>query len=539
VSIENSTHSPNASRAEWLASLPQPERTALLQSLSDEDLEQLEYDWSFWARRNQLAPAGTWTVWLILAGRGWGKTKTGAEWVRDLMCGTSPLTGGRVRHLALVGETAADTRKVMVGDGLGPGEGSGILQVHPKDFRPVYNPSLKRLIWPNGAVASLYNATEPDELRGPQHGAAWCDELAKWRYLQDTWDNLEFGLRIGDNPQVCITTTPKPIKALKIIIADPGTVKTVGTTYENIGNLAPKFIARVVSKYEGTRLGRQELRAEVLDDVPGALWSRTRIEDLRVKPAQVPQLIRIVVAIDPSASSGEESDEAGVVAAGKGVDGHAYILEDGSAIMPPASSDPANPGWANQAIAIFKARKADRIVAEVNNGGEMVEATIRMIDANVPYKAVHASRGKAIRAEPISALYEQGLVHHVGMFAVLEDQLCAFTSDFDRKTAGYSPDRLDALVWALTELMVDQPDGYGLLEHYRRMAEATKAGTAATKAATGAATVKMRAPIGASNVYGMSGRQYIVGADRIVEVEEADAKPLTGQGFERVAVAET
>ena len=526
-----------------LASLPQLERRDLLQSLSDEDLDALEFDWSFWARKNQLAPPGAWSIWLILAGRGFGKTRSGAEWVRDLMCGATPLARGRVRHMALVGETAADTRKVMVGDGLGADEGSGILQVHPKEFRPTYNPSLKRLIWPNGAVASLYNATEPDELRGPQHGAAWCDELAKWRYLQDTWDNLEFGLRIGDNPQVCITTTPKPIKALKAIIAEPGTVKTVGTTYENIGNLAPKFIARVVTKYEGTRLGRQELRAEVLDDVPGALWNRSRIDDLRVKPAEVPQLVRIVVAIDPSASSGEDSDEAGIIAAGVGTDRHAYVLEDGSGIMPPASADPNNPGWANQAIAIFKARRADRIVAEVNNGGEMVEATIRMIDANVPYKAVHASRGKVIRAEPVSALYEQGLVHHVGMFATLEDQMCAFTSDFDRKTAGYSPDRVDALVWALSELMVQHVDGMGVFEYYRMGAEKLRELAAVAKQAAlpgpvtntnGGVTLKM--PEGISNISGLEGRSYVVGAGGLVVVHADDVAPLCGIGAERVTL---
>jgi len=465
-----------------LASLPPQERQQHLQTLSDEDLEQLEFDWSFWARRNQLAPDGKWSVWLILAGRGFGKTRSGAEWVRNLMCGTSPLGRGRCRHLALVGETAADTRKVMVGDGLGADEGSGILQVHPKAFRPTYNPSLKRLIWPNGAVASLYNATEPDELRGPQHGAAWCDELAKWRYLQDTWDNLELGLRIGDEPQICITTTPKPIKALKDIVADPGTVKTVGTTYENIGNLAPKFIARVVAKYEGTRLGRQELRAELLEDVPGSLWTRGRIEALRVRPAQVPQLTRVVVAIDPAASSGEDADETGIIAAGLGADRHAYVLEDGSGQYPPSSSDATRPGWANQAIAIFKARRADRIVAEVNNGGEMVEATLRVVDPNIAYRAVHASRGKVIRAEPASALYEKGIVHHVGMFAVLEDQMCAFTSDFDPKTAGYSPDRMDALVWALTELLIDST-AEGWIDYYRDSAIVVNAAPADDKPA--------------------------------------------------------
>lgn len=514
----------------------------LLQELSEEDFEGLEFDWAFWSRANQRAPETTgrnepWGVWLILAGRGFGKTRSGAEWVREQMCGATPLAPGLCRHMAIIAETAADARKVMVGDGLTGEAGSGILQVHPKAFRPTYNPSLKRVIWPNGAIASLYNATEPDELRGPQHDAGWCDELAKWRYAQDTWDNFQFGLRIGTHPRVVITTTPRPIKLLKEIIADPGTVKTGGSTYENIGNLAPVFVKTVVRKYEGTRLGRQELGAELLEDVPGALWTRALIDELRVKPSDVPQLRRIVVAIDPGASSGEDSDETGIIAAGLGDNDHGYVLEDASGIMPPASADATKPGWANQAIALYKARGADRIIAEVNNGGEMVENTIRVVDANVAYKAVHASRGKAVRAEPVSALYEQKRMHHVGAFPMLEDQMCAFTSDFDRKKAGYSPDRMDALVWAITELMVGENDT-GLLDYYRSQATAKKeleAKAAAGETRPSASLKPLMAPPGMSTAYGMSGAAYQVGVDGLVHVSAEDEASLRMAGFVGVA----
>lgn len=409
--------------------------------------------WELWGRPHQLAPAGDWSNWLILAGRGFGKTRTGAEWVRSNMCGSTPLARGRWRHIALIAETAADARDVMVGDGKAvsdPKAGSGLLQIHPKDFRPTYEPSKRRLTWPNGSVASIYNGTEPDQLRGPQHDAAWCDELAKWQYAQEAWDQLQFGLRTGLNPQVCVTTTPRPIQLLKQIIADPGTIVTRGSTFDNQSNLSKKFLSAISRKYGGTRLGRQELEAELLEDIEGALWKRAVIEALRIDERQLPQLIRIVVAIDPSASSEEESNECGVVCAGLGSDGIAYVLDDISGVMAPHE-------WARNAISLLNKRRGDRIVAEVNNGGEMVENTLRMIDSNVSFRAVWASRGKVTRAEPVSALYEQGRVRHVGPFPRLEDQMCAFTVDFDRKEMGYSPDRVDALVWALTELMIEGP----------------------------------------------------------------------------------
>jgi len=383
-------------------------------------------------------------IWLILAGRGFGKTRTGAEWVRDNVCGSTPLARGRFRQLALIAETAADAREVMVGDGKVPGEGSGLLQVHPKDFRPIYEPSKRRLTWPNGAIATLYNATEPDQLRGPQHDAAWCDELAKWIYAQDTWDQLQFGLRLGDHPRVAITTTPRPIKLIRMLLADQLTRVTRGSTLANASNLPPSFITSIMERYAGTRLGRQELEAEILDDVPGALWTRAMIDHARA-PVTLPEMRRIVVSIDPSGTRGDEDDgdSIGIVVAGKGIDGRGYILADRSCKLSPD-------GWGRRAVEAYRDFKADRIIAERNFGGAMVEHVIRTIDRSISYEEVTASRGKVIRAEPIAALYEQKKISHVGNFIELEDQMCAMTAD------GYalegSPDRLDAAVWALDYL---------------------------------------------------------------------------------------
>lgn len=779
-----------------MALLPEMERSRWFRCLSEAEVAALEHNWKFWGRKSQIAPDGIWSTWLILAGRGFGKTRSGAEWVRDLMCGSTPLARGKCRHIALVGETAADVRKVMVGDGLDPGgEASGILQVHPKDFRPIYNPSLKRVRWPNGAIATLYNATEPDELRGPQHEAGWCfvagtmvatpdgereieglrpgdlvmtrrgarpiiavsaraasvgrvtfsngkeligtadhpvyilhgwtglqslktgdracviaasngaagygtcvnaaitkparlafienfgfrhtvpslmdlrfitrtrtssithwiiwnafrsltirrntsisrilaaigfrgpqlplgvkgaeqrftasegtidlrpasdvserwptkndqpqrqnagsavncsdqgpatiavsvastwrrmavsvvhclkvggeseyfangilvhncDELAKWQYAQETWDQLQLGLRLGTDPRVVITTTPKPIKLLKDIINDSATVVTSGATFENEANLSPRFLQTVVRRYEGTRLGRQELNAELLEDIPGALWQRSKIDALRVKPSEVPQLVRVVVAIDPAVTSGEDSDETGIIVAGLGANRHGYVFEDRSGRYKPTE-------WATEAIAAYRnpLRPADRVIGEINNGGEMIESTLRVVDANVPYKSVHASRGKVKRAEPASALYEKNLVHHVGSFPVLEDQMCGFTSDFDKKIAGYSPDRLDALVWALTELMVDQAEGMGVFEYYRLAAEklrAERGEIAAAKLVTPTTGVRLHIPNGVSNISAQSGRSYLVEAGGLVTVHADDVQGLLSFGAERV-----
>ncbi len=396
--------------------------------------ETLANSWRLRARPDQLPPSGDWQTWLILAGRGWGKTRTGAEWVQE------QVTLGLAGRVALVAPTASDARDVMV-----EGE-SGILEIAPNHMRPIYEPSKRRLTWPNGALATVFSADEPDRLRGPQHDAAWADEIAAWSY-PEALDMLAFGLRIGSRPRLVATTTPKPTKLIRDLLKRRGAdvVVTRGRTADNAANLAPAFLEAVQRRYGGTRLGRQELEGEFLDDVPGALWSRDQIDKDRV--ASAPDLRRIVVAIDPAVSNNEGSDETGIICAGLGVDGDVYVLDDDSGRYDPS-------GWARKAVQRYRDRTADRIVAEVNNGGQMVEATIRSIDARVPFKKVHASRGKVIRAEPVSALYEQHKVHHVGIFPQLEDQLCAFTSDFNRATAGYSPDRVDGLVWAITELAV-------------------------------------------------------------------------------------
>jgi phage terminase large subunit-like protein len=389
--------------------------------------------WRDQARPNQLPPDGNWRTWLILAGRGWGKTRTGAEmvleWVRQ-----------GYKRIALVAATAADARDVMV-----EGE-SGILNIAAGHEKPKYEPSKRRLTFPNGAIATTYSADEPKRLRGPQHDKAWADELAAWRYLE-TWDQLMFGLRLGDNPQVIVTTTPRPIKIIKDLIKRVTTHLTTGTTYENVANLAQAFIDDIVSKYEGTRLGLQELNAQILDDVPGALWTREILENNRV--FELPELKRIVVGVDPAVTANEEtSNETGIVIAGLGVDGHGYVIDDLSLIASPA-------GWARQVLSGYSKHHANYIIAENNNGGDLVERniTIELKDqrTTAKVKQVHASRGKYTRAEPVSTLYEQGRIHHIGLFGELEDQMCSWVPGED------SPDRVDALVWALHELMELEP----------------------------------------------------------------------------------
>jgi phage terminase large subunit-like protein len=411
-------------------------RTAL-KRLSAVDAEALLFDWPWWARPNQLAPAGDWATWLILAGRGFGKTRIGAEmvrrWVRDFAL------------VNLIGATAADARDIMI-----EGE-SGILALCPRHERPLYVPSKRRLEWPNGARSLIFTADEPERLRGKQHMKLWCDEIASWR-RPEAFEQAMLGLRLGALPQVVITTTPKPIKLIRDLIANPKTVVTRGSTYENRANLAPGFFAAIINRYEGTRLGRQELNAELLEDVEGALWSSTMIDSGRVRTA--PDMIRVVVAIDPATTSGEDADETGIVIAGRGVDGHAYVFRDLSCRM-------TSNGWGHRAIHAYREYGADRIIAEVNNGGDLVEDVLRVIDRNVSYKAVHASRGKVVRAEPISALYEQNKVHHIGSFPELETQMCSFVPDH----LDGSPDRVDALVWALTDLMLGSP-GENLFAYY-------------------------------------------------------------------------
>lgn len=394
--------------------------------------------WRAKARPSQLPPLGDWNGWVLQSGRGFGKNWVGSNWVNELA------ETGDAKRIALVGATASDVRDTMI-----EGE-SGILTLAPEHNRPNYEPSKRRLTWPSGAVATAFSSEEADRLRGPQHDFLWADELAAWSDARSTWDMAMFGLRLGTHPRWLVTTTPKPIALLRELISRDDVVVTRGSTFENAANLAPTFLTAIRERYEGTRLGRQELNAELLEDVAGALWQRAWLDAQRVDKA--PDFRRIVVAIDPAVSTSEGSDETGIIVAGRGTDGRFYVLEDISGRYGPDE-------WARRAVNAYRRWKADRIVAEKNQGGEMVETVIRSVDRQISFKAVHASRGKVTRAEPISALYEQGKVSHVGAgLSILEDQACAFTSDFDRGSAGYSPDRVDALVWALTELAgVAQP----------------------------------------------------------------------------------
>lgn len=445
-----------------LASLNKDQLSEFVSGLSETEAEILLFDWELWGRQAQQQPDGLWDTWLILAGRGFGKTRTGAETVKAMV------NTGKYRRIALVAPTASDARDVMV-----EGE-SGILSVFPPSMRPKYEPSKRRVTFQNGAIATTYSADEPERLRGPQHDFAWCDELASWRY-PEAYDMLQFGLRLGHSrgvrPCKVVTTTPKPTKLIKEVAKDPKTFITRGSTFDNADNLASSFLAQIRSKYEGTRLGRQELYAEILDDNPGALWNRALIDANRIALEKLPQLRRVVVAIDPSATSGDESDETGIIVAGLGVDGIGYILEDGTLRDKPIE-------WAKQAVRLYKEKKADRIIAEVNNGGEMVEAVIRQVDVNCSYRAVRASRGKQTRAEPVSALYEQGRIKHVGAFPLLEDQMC----EWDPVNSDKSPDRMDAMVWAITDLMIEN-NGTGILDFYANKAMAAEGDAAKEKLA--------------------------------------------------------
>lgn len=386
-----------------------------------------KYRWSLKARPAQLEPSGDWRTWVVLAGRGFGKTRTGAEWVRGCV------EAGRYGRWAFVCRQPADARDIMI-----EGE-SGILAISRPNFMPTFEPSKRRIVWPNGATAIIHTSYDPDSLRGFQCDAAWCDELASWKYVKRTWDMLMLGLRLGQDPRCIVTTTPKPTAMLIELLALPSTVLTGGSTYENIANLAPAFIDEIVRRYEGTTLGQQELYAKILSDNPRALWKRSALDAGRV--VQAPNLARLVVGIDPAATSQEGSDETGIVVAGIGADGQGYVLDDLSLRGSPHV-------WASQAVSAYHKYRADRIVAEINQGGEMVESTIRTVDQNVAYSHVYATRGKTVRAEPIAALYEQGRIHHVGAFAELEDQMCQWVQ------GEKSPDRIDALVWALTELSI-------------------------------------------------------------------------------------
>lgn len=432
-------------RASSLASLAPDRREAFLESLNADELEALEHDWHFWARDDQVAPPGLWRIWLVNAGRGFGKTRLGAEWCHEYAM------QGQCR-IAIVAATKDDAEKVCVaGD-------SGIIATQKPWARVEFKPSKNggTVYWPNGSIAELYSGENPESLRGPQFHAAWCDELAKWRRRDATWDMLRFGLRLGQDPRTVITTTPTPNKLLKELIADKRTARdglplvrvTRGSTFANAANLADDFLAELKAKYEGTRLGRQELEAEILTDKPGALWTYTRLEECRA-PQRPDMLKRVVVAVDPPVTSGEDADECGIVCAAVGADGHGYVLDDWSE----RGLSPKQ--WAEKAVRLYVEQEADCIVAEANQGGEMITQIFRDIDPRIPVRLTWTgSRGKVTRAEPVSNLYEQGRVHHVGFFKALEDQMCEFTPDFDRKVAGYSPDRVDALVWAISYLML-------------------------------------------------------------------------------------
>lgn len=410
----------------------------LLESFSCREYEALLSDWMIWAREDQLPPKGDWLVWLIMGGRGAGKTRAGAEWVRGMALGKAPFCGRSVGRIALVGETLGDVRDIMI-----EGE-SGLLAVHPKHERPVWRKTRCQLEWSNGAIAQAFSAEDPDSLRGPQFDVAWSDELCKWRHAEATWDMLQFGLRLGERPRQIATTTPRPIPLLKRLLRDERTRVSKSATMANAANLAPGFIDMVKQRYGGSRLGRQELDGELIDDREDALWQRHRIEKLTIDEA--PQLVRIVVAIDPPATSHKKSDACGLIVAGVDKDGVGYVLADASK---PALS-PLE--WAGRAVALYHRFEADLILAEVNQGGEMVTTILAQVDKSVPVKAVRAARGKHARAEPVAYLYERGLVHHVGSLPKLEDEMCDFA--LDGLSSGRSPDRLDALVWALSELML-------------------------------------------------------------------------------------
>lgn len=418
--MERLVRLPHDQREEVLAGLDSAERLAVLRS------------WPWVARPAQLAPPGDdWAVWLILAGRGFGKTRAGAEWVSAMALADA---GCRI---ALVGATAHDAVSVMV-----EGE-SGLMAVARDGCKPLFRRSKKEMRWPNGSVALLFSAVEPDSLRGPQFHYAWCDEVAAWPKPRETWDNLRMGLRLGRRPRVVVTTTPRPMPLLKAMLDDPAVAVSRGSTYDNRANLPASFLADLARSYGGTSLGRQELMGELLESRDGALWSRDGLDRCRTKA--VPDLARVVIGVDPPAGPGG----CGIVAAGLAADGTAYVLAD----MSVTGSAPET--WAHAVAAAAARHEADRVVAEINNGGAMVASVLRAASVSLPLKTVRAARGKSARAEPVSALYAAGRVRHAGCFPELEDEMCGLMAGGGYVGPGSSPDRADALVWALTELVLE------------------------------------------------------------------------------------
>lgn len=415
-------------QADILRSWPEAKRRKWFKSLSADEAYALEYDWRFWARPKQLPPRERYLIWLALGGRGMGKTRLGAEYtIAEMQSGRG---GG---NFSLVGRTHDAAVNIMI-----EGE-SGILAHAPPWFRPKWVSTKSQLQWPNGAISQLFGAFEPETFRGYQHSGMWLDETASWEYPESI-SQLLLGLRLGRSPHGVITTTPRPKKFIRDLMEKQTTIITRGTTYENLHNMAGTFAEEILTQFEGTRMGKQELLAEMLDDCPGALWRRAQLEENRV--TRHPKLKRVVVGIDPAATSKVKSNNTGIIVAGIGIDGLFYVLEDATVNAKPHE-------WAAAAITAYHARQADRIVAEINQGGEMVQATIHVVDPTVAFKAVHATRNKQTRAEPIAALYEQNLVKHVGTFPHLEDEYCTW----DPLENMESPDRLDAAVWALTELL--------------------------------------------------------------------------------------
>ncbi len=433
------------SLAQWVASHPPEIRDQAIRSLSPAKQRELLHDWNFWARPSQLQPGSPgaaidrsdWRFWLALAGRGWGKTRVGAETVRQWAEDPN-------ERILMVAPVAADVREVMIE---GP---SGLMSCYPPNARPIYYPTRHLVSFPSGAVGITRSADEPERLRGPQFTKFWADELCAWRFIEDAWSQLQFAFRLrSKNLRAVITTTPKPLKVLKNLAKNPRTVVTRGSSYENRSNLADEWFQDVIAPYEGTRLGRQEINAEILDDVPGALWTLALIDQHRVTMYPSP-FVRIVVPIDPAVSTGENSSETGMGVVGLHQNGHVYVLEDLSGKYAPRE-------WATKAIDALRRWHADLIVGEVNNGGDLVEANLRAVNPNIPFRQVRASRGKLRRAEPVANLYEQGRVHHwvnpdnPRHLEALESQMCSYVAGADQD----SPDRMDALVWGITELLID------------------------------------------------------------------------------------
>lgn len=438
--------------AERLALLPAAERSRFLARMDDDQLIDFLHDWRVWARPEQLPPEGDWNIWGVMSGRGAGKTRLAGEWFRE------QIESGDHPHSHLVGRSAGDVRKTMIE---GP---SGLLAICHPDFYPEYEPSKKQITWPNGSITLLFNATEPDEARGPQCSLFWADEVAAWKRASEMWDQLMMGFRLGAHPRGVFTTTPRPIKLMRELAEDMSVVWSPRmSTYDNAANLAETFLTKILRKYEGTRQGRQELLGELLLDMPGALWRLAWLDSTRITdPGKVPdigEMSAIVIAIDPAVTSGEDSNETGIIAAAKDRrdPAHYYVLRDVSGRWTATQ-------WAKKAVRLFHELGADRIVGEVNNGGDLIEAQLRQVDPDIPYRAVRATRGKYVRGEPVAALYEQKRVHHISIpndrglnpLQSLEDQMVTFLPDDEREED--SPDRADAAIWAITDLSTTYDD---------------------------------------------------------------------------------